>query len=190
VHTFDAVPRPFPQPPCAMKLGLTTCTLRPWRPGDEETLVPHANDRRVWRNLRDRFPHPYTSNDATQWVRMARLLADSQFAIEVGGAAVGGIGFEQLDDVYRAGAELGYWLGAELWGRGIMTEAVRAVAAHAFASTDILRLQAGVFSWNAPSMRVLEKAGFTREAVHRSAVLKEGEIIDEVLYALVDASRR
>jgi RimJ/RimL family protein N-acetyltransferase len=165
-----------------MILRLATCTLRPWRAGDEVTLVPHANDRRVWRNLRDRFPHPYTANDAVQWVRMASLLTDSQFAIEVEGAAVGGIGFEQLDDVYRVGAELGYWLGAELWGRGIMTEAVRAVAAHAFAAAEIDRLQAGVFSWNAASMRVLEKAGFVREGTYRRAVLKDGAIGDLVMF--------
>jgi len=165
-----------------MQLRLATCTLRPWRSGDEVTLVPHANDRRVWRNLRDRFPHPYTPNDATQWVRMAALLGDSQFAIDVDGAAVGGIGFEQLDDVYRAGAELGYWLGAGLWGRGIMTDAVRAVTAHAFASTDIHRLQAGVFSWNVPSMRVLEKAGFAREGTYRRAILKDGELGDLAMF--------
>lgn len=165
-----------------MELRLATCTLRPWRSGDEASLVPHANDRRIWRNLRDRFPHPYTLHDATQWVRMASLMADSQFAIEVDGAAVGGIGFEQLDDVYRTGAELGYWLGASLWGRGIMTDAVRAVASHAFDTTDIQRLQAGVFSWNAPSMRVLEKAGFAREGTYRRAVLKDGEIGDLVVF--------
>lgn len=165
-----------------MELRLPTCTLRPWRAGDEAALVPHANDRRVWRNLRDRFPHPYTLDDATHWVRMASLLTDSQFAIEVDGAPVGGIGFEQLDDVYRVGAELGYWLGASLWGRGIMTDAVRAVTEHAFASPEIQRLQAGVFSWNVPSMRVLEKAGFDREGTYRRAVLKDGEVGDLVVF--------
>lgn len=166
-----------------MELRLASCTLRPWRAGDERSLIQHANDRRVWQNLRDRFPHPYTADDAVQWVRMASLLTDSQFAIEVDGAAAGGIGFEQLDDVYRSGAELGYWLGAAYWGRGIMTDAVRAVAEHAFAEAEIARLQAGVFSWNVPSMRVLEKAGFAREGVHRHAVIKSGELGDLVMYA-------
>lgn len=166
-----------------MELRLATCTLRSWRDGDEPSLARHANDRRVWRNLRDRFPHPYTADDAAQWVRMARLLSDSQFAVEVDGAAVGGIGFEQLDDVYRVGAELGYWLGAAYWGRGIMTDAVRAVAAHAFACTEIERLQAGVFSWNVPSARVLEKSGFAREGVHQRAVVKDGEVGDLLMFA-------
>jgi [ribosomal protein S5]-alanine N-acetyltransferase len=69
--------------------------------------------------------------------------------------------------------------------RGLATEAVRAISAWAFASFDLCRLQAGAFEWNDGSMRVLEKAGYTREARHRKAVTKDGQTIDEILFALV-----
>jgi hypothetical protein len=42
--------------------------LRPWQRGDESALVKYANNRKVWINLRDSFPHPYTIRDAREWV--------------------------------------------------------------------------------------------------------------------------
>ena len=50
-----------------------------------------------------------------------------KFCIEIDGAAVGGIGVHPGQDVYRHTATVGYWLGEQFWGRGIMTEAVTAV---------------------------------------------------------------
>jgi hypothetical protein len=41
-----------------MELSLTRCTVRSWMPDDAASLVRHANNRRIWLNLRDRFPHP------------------------------------------------------------------------------------------------------------------------------------
>ena len=168
-----------------MELRLERCTVRSWRPDDAASLVRHANNRNVWRNLRDRFPHPYTSADAEAWLRlMSETVPETNLAIDVGGAAVGGIGFTIQEDVYRRSAELGYWLGEEFWGRGITTEAVRAVTTHAFATHDLCRLYAGVFEWNAASARVLEKAGFVCEGRLRRSVVKDGQIIDQFLYAI------
>ena len=76
-----------------MDIALSHSTVRSWRRGDEASLVRHANNRNVWINLRDRFPHPYTSDDAARW--MARVLVErpeTSFAIAVGDGAVGGIG--------------------------------------------------------------------------------------------------
>ncbi|HWA40741.1 MAG TPA: GNAT family N-acetyltransferase [Gemmatimonadales bacterium] len=165
------------------EIPLTHALLRPWRPSDAESVALNANDREVWRNMRDRFPHPYTLRDAKEWLTfVATVPAGTNFAIEVGGQAVGGIAFEPLADVFRVGAEVGYWLGRPYWGRGIATEAVRAVTAHVFAHFDLLRLQASVFSWNPASARVLEKAGYTLEATNRRAMIKEDEIGDRWLY--------
>jgi RimJ/RimL family protein N-acetyltransferase len=169
-----------------MELRLTTCTLRPWRKGDEESLVRHANNRAVWRNLRDLFPHPYTQADAEWWIETSSA-ADpiTNFAIAVDGAAVGAIGVVLKDDVFRRSAEIGYWLGEEFWGRGIVSEAVRAMTDYAFANWDLCRIQAGVFEWNPASMRVLEKAGYQFEGRMHKAVIKDGESIDELIYAIV-----
>ena len=143
-----------------MELKLSKSLLRSWIPGDLASLVRHANSRVIWRNLRDAFPHPYTPADAKHWIQIANPTTPiTNFAIVVEGAAVGGIGLVLKDDVFRRSAEIGYWLGEEYWGRGIVTEAARAVTDYAFATFDLCRVFAGVFEWNPASMRVLEKAG-------------------------------
>lgn len=169
-----------------LELELAKSTLRPWRPGDEASLVRHANNRAIWRNLRDAFPHPYTFADARNWIRIANpSMPIANFAIVVEGAAVGGIGLVLKDDVFRRSAEIGYWLGEEYWGRGIVTEAVRAVTDYAFATFDICRVYAGVFEWNPASMRVLEKSGYEFECRMKKSVTKDRETIDELIYAVV-----
>jgi [ribosomal protein S5]-alanine N-acetyltransferase len=169
-----------------MELKLERSVLRPWRRGDETSLVCHANNRNISRNLRDRFPYPYTAADADTWIARASVEAPVRnFAIVVDAAAVGGIGLELGEDVFRRSAELGYWLAEPLWGRGIVTEAVCAVTDYAFATFDLCRLQAHVFEWNPASMRVLEKAGYTLESRARLAVTKEGRTIDRLEYVLI-----
>jgi len=169
-----------------MELRLDKSKLRPWKQGDEESLVRHANSRTIWRNLRDAFPHPYALADAKHWIQIAnRTPTVTNFAIVVEDAAVGAIGLVLKDDVFRRSAEIGYWLGEEYWGRGIVTEAVRAVTDYAFATFDLCRLYAGVFEWNPASMRVLEKAGYDFECRLKKSVTKDGETIDELIYAFI-----
>lgn len=174
------------QPSGSLEIKLVHSLLRSWRTGDESSLVLHANNRNVWNNLRDSFPYPYTPADAERWVllRVAERPITS-FAIDVDGAAVGGIGIHPRDDVYRRSAEIGYWLGEPFWGRGIMTEAVRAVVEYGFSTFDICRIQAEVFEWNPASMRVLERVGFVCEAQMRMSIVKNGTVMDGFLYAIV-----
>ena len=169
-----------------MVLTLTRSVVRSFREDDAPSLARHANNRRVWINLRDQFPSPYTLADAERWVREARALEpQTHFAIAVDGAAVGAIGLRLKTDVRRQTAEIGYWLGEEFWGRGIVTEAVRALSDHAFGQFGLVRLYAAVFEGNPASMRVLEKAGYTHEARLRKAIVKDGRTLDLMLYARV-----
>jgi [ribosomal protein S5]-alanine N-acetyltransferase len=169
-----------------MELKLERSLLRPWRPGDVDSLVRNANNRAIWRNLRDLFPHPYTVEDAKRWIRIANPTDRiNNFAIVVDDLAVGAIGLVPREDVFRRSAEIGYWIGEAYWGRGIVTEAVRAVTDYAFANFDICRVFAGVFEWNPASMRVLEKAGYEFECRMKKSVTKDGETIDEIIYAVV-----
>ncbi len=169
-----------------MELVLVRSVLRRWRLDDIPSLVRHANNRRVWRNLRDRFPHPYTAADADHWIRQATgVTPQTHFAIAVNGEAAGGIGFDLQTDVFRRSAEIGIWLGETFWGRGIGTEAVRAMTDFAFANFDVCRVYAGVFEWNPASMRMLEKAGYAFEGRLRKSVTKDGRTIDQMLYAVV-----
>jgi ribosomal-protein-alanine N-acetyltransferase len=166
-----------------MHIITSSCTLRDWVPGDAGSLARHANNPRIAVMLRDAFPSPYTLDDAYRFISMATGPTPNLFlAIEVRGEAVGGIGIHPLDDVKRRSAEIGYWLSESLWGKGIVTDAVRFLVPVAFERYDIVRLQAGIFSNNPASMQVLEKCGFIREAVHRNAITKNGASLDEVMY--------
>ena len=169
-----------------MEIPLSRSTLRAGRRGDEPSLVRYANNRNVWRNLRDRFPHPYTAADAEAWIGTAGEESPlANFAIVVSGEAVGGIGLTLGTDIFCRSAEIGYWLGEPFWGRGIATEAARAVTEYGFEYFDVCRLEAGVFEWNPASMRVLEKVGYVREGRARLGVTKDGRTGDRLLYALV-----
>lgn len=169
-----------------MKLALESSLLRDWRISDVESLTRYANNRAVSRNMRDIFPFPYTEADATRWIGMAMASPETYWAIEVEGEAVGGIGIHPMQDVYRRTAEIGYWLAEPFWRRGIMTQAVKVMKHYAFERFDFVRLEAGVYSWNPASCRVLEKAGFTREAINRKAVIKDGQLLDRILYVALN----
>lgn len=160
--------------------------LRPWRIGDEESLVRYVNNRKIWLNVRDSLPYPYTMNDALQWVQLATTLPQQvSLALEFKGEAVGAIGLILYDDVYRGTAEIGYWLGEPLWGRGLMTEAVGCLTQWALGEFGLRRLWTGVFEHNKASMRVLEKCGYSFEGIARKAVLKDGQLLDEYRYARI-----
>jgi RimJ/RimL family protein N-acetyltransferase len=179
----DYLPGIVNEPLC---LRIPGALLRPWQEEDASPLARHADNPRIAACMRDRFPSPYTLDDARRFIALAAGPAPGLFlAIEVRGEAAGGIGIRPLDDVYRGTAEIGYWLAEPLWGRGIVTNAVRALVPLAFERMDIVRIQAGIFSNNTASIRVLERCGFTKEAVHRNAITKNGVLMDEVLYVLL-----
>jgi RimJ/RimL family protein N-acetyltransferase len=171
-----------------MQLDLGDARIRDLAAHDAPALVKYANDRRVSIQLRDLFPFPYTAADAAAFLeRVGAEQPRSTFAIATDAELIGGIGLHRCDDVHRRSAEIGYWLAAPFWGRGIATRAVRALADWAFANHDLLRLFAGVFEGNRASARVLEKAGFTLEGRLRLHVTKAGRSFDELLYARLRA---
>jgi RimJ/RimL family protein N-acetyltransferase len=160
------------------------CALRPWRLADRPALLRHANDAGVAANLR-LLPHPYGDAAADAWLAHAAVdpVPEGLWAVEVGGEAVGCIELVRGEDVEAHSFEVGYWLGRAAWGRGIATDALRAVTAAAWREPGASRVYAGVFGWNHASMRVLEKAGYRREAVLVRAGLKDGVEFDRVVYA-------
>ena len=107
----------------------------------------------------------------------------TDFCIEVHGAAVGGIGIRLGQDVHRHTAEVGYWLAEDFWGRGIMSETVAAFTNFCFENFPLRRIYAEPFSNNPASARVLEKTGFVLEGRLRNNVIKDGKILDSLLYA-------
>ena len=169
-----------------MELPLTSCVMRSWRMGDAEALARHGNNQKIWMNLRDAFPHPYTSHDAREFIRSLRhRVPETTFAIAVNGEAAGSVGFVLRHDVERVSAEIGYWLAEPFWGRGIATEALVAITAYAIATHSLTRVYALPFAGNTASCRVLEKAGYALEGRLRRSAIKNGVITDQLQYALV-----
>lgn len=133
-------------------MTLTRSELRRWSESDVDSLVRNANNPRVAENLRDRFPSPYTEEDARGWISTAAAEEPLlHFATVVDGLTVGGIGLELQHDVHRRSAEIGYWLGEAHWGLGIMGEAVSAVTTYATTSLGLCRVFASVFDPNPAS---------------------------------------
>ena len=169
-----------------MLLTLKTCAVRSWRTSDAESLLRHANNRNIWLNLRDAFPHPYTKHDARAYIRSVRDRSpETTFAIAVDDEAVGSIGFVLRTDVERVSAEIGYWLAEPFWGRGITSEALAAVTRYALDTHRLTRIYALPFAWNLASCRVLEKAGYVLEARLRRSAIKDGQITDQMQYAYI-----
>jgi len=166
-------------------------SLRPPQEGDEESLPIHANNPNIAKFLSDQFPQPYTMNDARKWIDSIRKMKNlpTQFAIVIANQAVGGIGFNLQQDIYYRSAELGYWLGEDYWGRGIISQAIPAVVHYAFDNFDICRIFALVFDENLASAKALEKTGFQLEGRFKMAATKNGKTLDERVYAIVREER-
>lgn len=161
-------------------------SIRRFQRRDVAALAKYANNPNVSAYLRDAFPYPYSRREARIWVEAAMAQeVVSHFAIATKDELIGGVGFHPQEDVHRRSAELGYWLGEPFWDRGIASQAVPVVVAHAFEDFDLVRIFAYVFEGNAASERVLEKAGFVCEGVLRQSVFKQGRMLDQKLYALL-----
>lgn len=169
-----------------MLIELDEIQIRPWRKDDAEGIVKYANNRKIWKNVRDAFPHPYTLEDAKAFIEKA-LSADpvTFFAIANQFEVIGSIGLGLGQDVHRYSAEMGYWLAEPYWGKGIMTKAVKAFAEWSMEEYKLIRIFSEPFVTNIASLKVLEKAGFQKEGIMRANVVKENQIIDQYLCSFV-----
>lgn len=159
--------------------------LRPWTLQDVDSLVHHANNYNIAKFMSDGFPHPYSADNAKSFIAFATNDKPIHiFAIDVNGEAVGGIGIHPQTDIMRKNAELGYWLSEDYWGNGIITKAIAEMISFAFQTFDITRIYARPFSTNTASQRVLKKAGFVLEARIEKVIFKNGEFLDELIYAI------
>ena len=170
-----------------MELLSGNVRLRPLQLSDAEQIVPLANNKKVSRNLRDGFPHPYTKADGDIFLsKFADQDPTHFFAIEYQGVYVGNISLVHGRDVYRQSAEIGYFIGEPYWNKGIVTTAVNLICDYGFRQLGIVRIHTGVFEYNTASMRVLEKCGFIKEGIFRKSVTKQGKIWDEVRFAKIN----
>lgn len=164
------------------------CMLRSWRIDDASDLADALNNKKILDNLRDGLPYPYTENDARYFIT-AMLNANKEntyaFAITVEDKAVGSIGVFRKDNIHSRTAELGYYVSEPYWGKGIGTSAVKQICKYIFENTDILRIFAEPFSYNAASCRILEKSGFEYEGTLRKNAVRNGVVLDMKMYSII-----
>ncbi|HEY9168239.1 MAG TPA: GNAT family protein [Lutibacter sp.] len=159
--------------------------IRPWKMSDVENLVKYANNWNVAKNMTDKFPHPYTESNGKAFIELANKdLPIHLFAIDIDGKAIGGIGIHPKDDIHKNNAELGYWLAEPFWGQGIISNAIKQIVDFAFTTYDINRVFAIPFGTNIASQKVLEKNNFILEGKFDKVLVKNGELLDELVYAI------
>jgi [ribosomal protein S5]-alanine N-acetyltransferase len=169
-----------------MKINLRNVSIRSWSKGDAKSIAKYANNKNIWLNLRDGFPHPYSLGDAEKFI--GNVLAkkiESFFAISTKEEAIGSIGLSLGQDVHRYTAELGYWLAEPFWNKGITTDSIRFISEFGFEHLKLVRIFAEPYASNIASSRVLEKAGFQKEGILKANVYKNRQILDQAMYAKI-----
>ena len=147
-------------------LATARLVLRAPRRSDIKAIAVLANDRRIAANTA-RIPHPYAIEDAEQFIAAVnKREGEACFAVTLDGAPIGVCSVDLRED----GPELGYWLGVPFWGRGLATEAARALIDHAFGDLEHETLISGARVNNPASRRVLEKCGFQWTGVRLSRI--------------------
>lgn len=156
---------------------------------DKAAYIEHLQEREIYLQTLN-IPFPYTEQDADEWLGFVARQAEhcTNWAVRGSdGCLVGGIGFHGQNSLAPHRAELGYWLAKPLWGKGIMSAAVRLISEYGFRELGLRRITAHVFHFNAASARVLEKAGYHLEGRLKQHYYKDGKIFDGLLYARVSA---
>jgi [ribosomal protein S5]-alanine N-acetyltransferase len=161
--------------------------IRRFKNSDIKKLARLVNNKKIWDNLRDYVPYPYTVQDAEDYIKMCMAEEpQSTFAVQYKGELAGSIGLVPKKDVYRLSAELGYWIGEPFWGKGIATTSVKLIVNYGFKNLGLVRIYSGVFDFNKASCRVLEKSGFILEGTLKKSVIKNKNICDEYRYAKIN----
>lgn len=164
-------------------------TLKPIESGEATRLASLANNKKIWDHVRDFFPHPYTAEHALEFIQSkGSENPPTSLGIYFMNDLVGVIGIDRMKDVFRHTGYLGYWIGEAYWGKGIATEAVKLMTTYGFETMKLTKIQAGVFDFNKPSMRVLEKAGFELEGILKKSAIKNGQVCDDYIYGVVSPS--
>ena len=145
--------------------------LEPWEP----RWAPDELDRAAWRNRVRRYREEQAAGTAT-----AFLIFENANGRLVGGITIGNIRYGVSQS-----AQIGYWMGEPHAGKGFMQDAIKTLLSHAFGRMRLHRIEAACIPGNARSIRVLEKAGFTREGLLHSYLRINGVWQDHYLYALI-----
>ncbi|MBD3332914.1 GNAT family N-acetyltransferase, partial [candidate division GN15 bacterium] len=162
--------------------------LRFLRKRDVPSLTKHIRRKQVARYTL--IPHPYTEKDGYKFLELSRkqLRNGTGYHLSIEdratGEIIGGIGLNSLNRRHN-NAEVGYWLSPDYHGRGIMVEALKLALRHFFRRFGFERIHAHVDINNIPSIKVLERSGFTREGCLRRAIKNHGRYRTIYMYGLL-----
>ena len=160
--------------------------IRNYRKDDIDSLLKYADNYSIAKFLRDSFPHPYTRQDAENWITFVTTDPNNfSYAIANDEELIGSIGAILNQDVNRFTAEIGYWIGEPFWNKGITTKAVKTFCNYIFTEHSFNHLTASIFAGNDASMQVVKKAGFKLEGILRKNVFKENKFLDQYIYGLL-----
>lgn len=171
-----------------MQLESSRLLLRPFTEHDTETLVTLANNYRIAKTTLE-LPYPYTEEDARWWIghHPGWIEEGSRFPFAVTkkdeGELMGNITV-RIQPEHRRG-ELGYWLGADYWGNGYMSEAAALVRDFSFGTLKANRLTAPVMSKNQASAGVVKRIGMHYEGTLRQDIWKWSRYEDVDMYGMI-----
>ena len=171
-----------------MELRDADLVLRRWTEDDIAALVAGINDPEIahWIPL---IPHPYTAEDAREFLRGEVAPGEYRLAMTLDGAIVGGIGMGINAREYRG--TIGYWVAAPARGRGICTRALQLLARYGLEKLELQRLELLTDPDNRASQRVAEKVGFQREGVLRAHLRHpDGRVRDSLMFSLLPGELR
>ena len=177
-------PLPTPQP----ALKTPRLWLRAFDLADAPVVQSLAGDQRIASTTLN-IPHPYEDGVAEAWILshrqlyIAGVVASFGIVLQDTRELVGAIGLHLETRHMRA--ELGYWVGAPYWNRGLATEAGRAVLEFAFGVLELNRVHATHFLRNPASGAVMRKLGMSYEGRMREHIRKNGVFEDVDKYAIL-----
>jgi RimJ/RimL family protein N-acetyltransferase len=171
-----------------MELRTDSLVLRPWRPDDAPALLAACQDPEIARWI-PVLPSPYTAEDARAFIEHSREGWESgeSYAFAICEAETGALSGAVAVRLTRfSTGHFGYWIVREARGRGVATDALKALCSWGAESLGLKRLELVTDPDNTASQRVAEKAGFRREGLLRSALeYRDGTRRDSVLFSLL-----
>ncbi|XP_073287094.1 uncharacterized protein [Primulina huaijiensis] len=163
-------------------------TLRPFDLSDVDDFLKWASDDKVTHYLR--WDTITSREEALRYIKEVAISHPWRQSICIDNRSIGYVSIKPESGSDRHRAHVGFAIGYEYWGQGIMTEAMRMAIPCAFEKFPFLvRLEALVEEENIGSQRVLEKVGFTREGFLRKYGFNKGEIRDMFVYSFLSADK-
>lgn len=166
-----------------------TLLVRSWTLADAPALFSLVDSNRehlsVWLPW---VPYVKEVKDSENFIRDAIKEAQENKGLELGifsnNQLVGCIGLHELDFTHHK-TSIGYWLGSQFQGKGIMVQSVKALMDYCFTVHNMNRIEIRCGVGNAKSRAIPQKLGFTQEGILRQAEFIGGSYIDNFVYSFL-----